>query len=161
MPADLDGQAALTATGAGPGADGVRLTLHVPGPPRGKQRARVTRTGRAYTPQQTVASEAWVRACAVQQCGQPVLSGPLRVDLTFLVPIPRSWPKKRVAALSAGLVFPTSKPDLDNIVKLYCDALNGILWSDDAQLVDVSARKRYGEAPGAWIRVWELPSVDG
>lgn len=40
----------------------------------------------------------------------------------------------------------TARPDIDNLVKAVTDALNGILWKDDSQIVSLSAEKRYGES---------------
>lgn len=130
--------------------------VRVPGQPRGKQRPRMTRQGHAYTPHQTVVAEAWVRSCTVDQVGQLALDCPLAVDLTVVVPVPRSWSKKRQEAARTGDTKPTGKPDLDNIAKLHLDALNGILWLDDAQVVDLRVRKVYGEAPGVVIRLWKV-----
>lgn len=41
--------------------------------------------------------------------------------------------------------FPTGTPDLDNLQKAIFDALNGIVWQDDAQVVHVTAQKIYCE----------------
>ena len=47
----------------------------------------------------------------------------------------------------AHLVKPLVKPDLDNIAKGICDALNGIAWKDDKQITDLYVGKRYDENP--------------
>jgi len=41
----------------------------------------------------------------------------------------------------------TSKPDLDNMVKLVKDALTGVFWRDDSQIDALDARKCYGDMP--------------
>ncbi len=50
--------------------------------------------------------------------------------------------------LRATIIFykknPTTKPDLDNVIKLL-DALNGIAFDDDNQIVEIMARKIQGE----------------
>ena len=63
----------------------------------------------------------------------------------------------REAAL-AGLIHPTKKPDWDNFAKAV-DALNMIVWVDDAQIVDGRVKKIYHEAPAFVARVRELGSV--
>lgn len=47
----------------------------------------------------------------------------------------------------SGNIRPTHKPDFDNVTKAVCDALNGIAYSDDSQIVDAMERKFYSEQP--------------
>lgn len=132
------------------------LTVVIPGVMRGKGRPRFTSAGgfaRAYTDAQTANAEAWVRACAIEQVGQHVLDGPVSLTMDIAIAPPASWPKKRRAAALAGATFPTGKPDLDNSIKLVADALNGILWHDDKQIVRVTARKFYAAQPCTTLRV--------
>ncbi len=132
------------------------LTIHVPGEIRGKGRPKFARHGgfvRAYTDSATVSAEQWVRHCAIQAVGQPVLEGPLAFSMTITVGIPASWSKRKQADAMAGAIRPTGKPDADNSLKLCADSLNGIVWKDDAQLVDVRVVKRYGAEPGAVLTV--------
>lgn len=51
------------------------------------------------------------------------------------------------------------KPDLDNLAKSVLDALNGIVWRDDAQVASLSMSKQIAagdECPGVLIRVGRL-----
>lgn len=131
------------------------LTITIPGELRGKGRPRFG-NGRTYTPAHTQNAEAWVRSCAVAAtCGAP-LSGPISLRLEIGVAIPRSWPKKRRALALDGLMWPTGRPDLDNQLKLIGDALNGIVWADDAQIVRAEVVRRYAEAPAAVLTVQEI-----
>jgi Holliday junction resolvase RusA-like endonuclease len=125
----------------------------VPGKPTGKGRPRFTRKGRVFTPEATVSAENWVQACAYEQVGQPLLDGPLEVEVSAVFEIPASWAFVKQAEALAGSVLPTGKPDLDNIAKLYTDAMNGILWRDDASIVRMGLRKRYGGVPGVVVKV--------
>ena len=126
-----------------------RLTFEVPGPVYGKGRPRFVRsTGRAYTPADTVTAESWVRTCALNAGATP-LEGPLSLTVHVRVQIPQSWSqKKRSEALGSPT---TGKPDLDNIVKLIGDSLNGIAWADDRQVAALWTTRRYAETPGATI----------
>ena len=65
--------------------------------------------------------------------------------------------KWRLAAM-AGKVFPTKKPDLDNCAKML-DALNLVVWTDDAQIVDMHVRKVYHENPSFIATIW--PKFEG
>ena len=52
-----------------------------------------------------------------------------------------------------------AKPDCDNLAKAVLDALNGVLWQDDSQVVELSVSKWYAagdESPRTTIDVEEL-----
>jgi Holliday junction resolvase RusA-like endonuclease len=84
--------------------------------------------------------------------GRAPLEGPLQVDMLVVVPIARSWPKKKQEAARSGALRPTSKPDWDNFGKVV-DAANMVVWVDDGQIVDGRVRKEYGDRPRMEIRV--------
>ena len=129
------------------------VTFFVPGQVRGKGRPRFSRqTGRAYTPATTAAYEstvAYAGHAAMQ--GKSLIEGPVGVKMTAVFGIPASWPAKR----KREALHHTSKPDADNIAKC-CDALNGIVWKDDAQVARISVSKVYGETPGLHVFVESL-----
>ena len=54
--------------------------------------------------------------------------------------------------MATGMLVPAKKPDIDNFSKLILDCLTGILYQDDAQVVDLFCSKRYSENPGVSIR---------
>ncbi|WP_422446219.1 MULTISPECIES: RusA family crossover junction endodeoxyribonuclease [unclassified Endozoicomonas] len=124
--------------------------------PVSKGRPRFTRQGRCHTPKATQNAENQVQR-AGQLChrGEP-LTGALAVLLLAVFPIPASWSKKKKQEAEAGMVRPAVKPDFDNVVKLYCDALNGIVWEDDKQIVDGRCIKVYGQRPGVLVLSWGL-----
>jgi Holliday junction resolvase RusA-like endonuclease len=134
-------------------AIGEPLIIELPGPVRGKGRPRLMKaTGIAFTDSKTRSYEAQLKFAAVEvMAGRAPIEGPLRVTLVAYFPIAPSWPKKKQAAAQLGDIFPTSKPDGDNILKL-CDALNQVVWRDDSQIVDALVLKRYGQ-PKLVIRV--------
>ena len=123
------------------------ITIEMPGEPGGKGRPRFTRAGIAYTPSKTrsyEASLAWTAAAAMK--GAPPMEGPLVLTVEACMPIPTSWSGKRQRMAAAGEIRPTTRPDVDNIMKC-CDSLNKIVWRDDAQVVDIRCVKRYAERP--------------
>lgn len=134
------------------------ITFVVPGSPQGKGRPRVgTISGRArvFTPAKTVAYEGLIAHAAQQaMAGRPLIDGPVSCAIAIDAPIPASWSKRKQAAALAGELMPTTRPDLDNVVKAIFDGCNGVLWCDDAQIVDLSVRKRYAATPG--VRVTRL-----
>ena len=131
----------------------VVLQVHIPGEPVAKGRPRMTRQGRAYTPKRTASAETYARQMMVAQAGQPLLQGPLDVEIVVVMGIPQSWKGRTRADAVAGLVRPTKRPDADNFGKLYGDAGNGILWHDDSQICGLTISKCYGEKPGVLLTV--------
>lgn len=126
------------------------------GAPRGKERPRLTKAGHVYTPEKTRDYEAALKFAAKEAMGaNPPLDGPLEVTIHIDVPIALSWPKKRQQAAREGRERPTKKPDWDNFAKV-CDALNLVVWIDDAQVVDGHIHKRYSDKPGMRIMVRSL-----
>lgn len=134
------------------------IKFTVPGAPVGKGRPKVSTRGgkfaKMYTPEKTANYETMV-ALAAQQAmvGRTLLSGPVEVQMAILLPIPASWSKKKQAAAIAGQVYPTKKPDADNVVKAIFDGINGVVWNDDVQACDIVVRKRYAETPGVEVLV--------
>jgi len=127
-----------------------KLVLHVPGLPVAKGRPRMMRNGHAYTPAKTRHWEAELKWLA-KKASATMLEGPLALHVDAVFQIPESWPKWRTVAAEQGEVVHTTKPDLDNLIKIVGDGLNGIAYRDDSQICDVSASKRYGPEPGVWI----------
>ena len=83
------------------------------------------------------------------------LSGPLCAIVTAYFAVPPSWPSKKRDAALAGIVRP-HKPDWDNVGKLACDALNGIVFVDDSQIAKAIVEKFYSEKPRTRIEITEL-----
>lgn len=110
---------------------------------KGKARPRFnTKTGRAFTPGDTVSYENWVKSCYKEQDGR-YLEGSLKAVITAYYEIPKSYTKKRVQAIKEGLELPIKKPDADNIAKIILDSLNGIAYKDDSQIVNLTVIKKY------------------
>ena len=84
------------------------------------------------------------------------LDGALEIEISFYRPVQKSLSKKERARRLSGEHRPTVKPDLDNYIKSTLDALNGILWTDDAYIVDLHAHKYYSDDPHIEITVKEL-----
>ena len=124
------------------------LLFRVNGIPQGKARPRFTKGGRAYTPAKTRRYEEAVREAALlaaqaQGFVKHDEGTPLEACVTAWFPVPASWPKKKRAAALSGALYPTGKPDADNIAKAVLDAANGIAFHDDRQIVSLTVRKRY------------------
>ena len=70
--------------------------------------------------------------------------------------IPKSASKKKRAAMLAGEIRPTKKPDMDNVVKIIADSLNNLAYYDDTQIVDCQCRKFYSENPRVEVTIINL-----
>ena len=71
---------------------------------------------------------------------------PVRVNITAYKGIPKSYTKKRTKAILDGIEQAVSKPDVDNICKIILDALNGVAYKDDTQVIRLSISKKYTES---------------
>lgn len=123
-----------------------RLLFQVAGQPQGKARPRYTKKGRAYTPQKTKSYEAEIKEAALTAAmiqGWTKNDMPIRIHIGAYFVIPQSWSKRKQQEAAQGDVYPTVKPDADNIAKIVCDALNAIAYHDDKQIVDCRVSKRY------------------
>jgi Holliday junction resolvase RusA-like endonuclease len=88
----------------------------------------------------------------------PPLEGALALGMCVYRPIPKSFSKRRREAAERGKLRPITKPDLDNYVKAAKDALKGVVWADDSQIVDYIEPfgKFYSERPRIEIVVTTL-----
>jgi Holliday junction resolvase RusA-like endonuclease len=138
------------------------IAFTVPGQPQGKGRPRIGKVGphaRMFTPVKTVAYEGLVaHAAQIARDGRPLLEGPVRVAMSIDCQVPASWSGKKQRIALAGELVPTTKPDIDNVVKAIFDGLNGVVWKDDVQVVDLRVRKRYSAVP--CVRVQITPAIE-
>jgi Holliday junction resolvase RusA-like endonuclease len=145
------------------------ISFTVPGLPiaQPRQRTRVMAIGgksiaQNYTPAkhpvnafkaavQLAATNAWTSAWRGS-----LFSCPIVLRLVFLFPRPKAlrWKSKPMPRIAC-----VKKPDIDNLIKSFCDALNFVLWADDSQVVSVSVEKWIcagDESPGVLVEIEEL-----
>lgn len=126
----------------------------------GKGRPRLTtRFGHphAYTPAKTKAFETVIKWAAKRAMCQrpPVASGrAVFVQITVSLVPPLSWSKKRRS--EAFGAFCSKKPDTDNVAKAILDAMNGIVYEDDAQVAGLVVQKFYAEKDEINIKIFTL-----
>lgn len=137
-----------------------KIRFIIPGEPYGKGRPKFSTKGgfiRAVTPEKTINYEALVKMEFQHQC--PGVFFDRRTAIGMLVicnkPIPKSTSKKNTAKMLNGEIRPGKKPDWDNAGKIVCDALNGLAFLDDAQIVDGRVIKKYVEIPSVIVEMWE------
>ena len=130
------------------------LCFTVPGAPRGKGRPRFSRGGFAYTDKKTAAYESLVALAFTAAYPDWVpTEDPVEMQFMAYFPIAKSWSKKKKAEAIAGAIRPTGRPDTDNIAKVK-DALNGIAYKDDAQVITEHIEKWYSDVPRLEIKIY-------
>lgn len=134
------------------------VNFEVPGDPVPKGRPRFARRGtfvQTYTDSKTIEYETRVATLARLAIGSSEpLKGHLTVYLYLRYGVPASYTKKRVEACLNGLEYP-KRVDLDNCYKSITDAMNGIVYLDDSQIVEAHITKVYHEQAGVNIMVQE------
>ena len=81
----------------------------------------------------------------------------LNVYIDFYLEIPISWPRYKKKQAANGEILPSGKPDIDNLCKSVLDALNGVIFRDDAQIVKLCCTKQYDANPGCALLIQESP----
>jgi Holliday junction resolvase RusA-like endonuclease len=132
------------------------VVIALAGPARGKGAGRAAAApngARVFTDQRTRSYEAQLRYAGQQVMAEaPPTDLPLCVRITAFLPIPASWSRKRRAQAELGKIRPAVKPDCNNLSKAL-DALNGVVWNDDRQIVDETVSKLYSYLPELRIEI--------
>ena len=134
-----------------------QLTIHEKA--IGKERPRFNMyQKRTYTPTKTKKYEETIKYMFRQKYGQKFNPSEneiyIKIDATYAPP--KSYSKKKRQMLIDGQVGYTQKPDCDNIAKAVLDALNGVVWKDDKQVVGLLVFKTYGEEDKINIEIREV-----
>lgn len=126
----------------------------VKGRPQGKKRPRFSRVSRTvYTPRETISYETQIAVAFKAGGGRCIPAGQcVAVSVTAFFPVPQSYSRGKRKACIDGAIRPDKKPDIDNVLKVVLDALNGLAYDDDKQVIEVICRKYYTDGEGyLWI----------
>ena len=136
-----------------------KIILKLDGEPVGKGRPRFNKNGQPYTPERTRNYEEFVQMCYRVQNGTRFIGGnvPIAVTIRAYFGIPKRASKKNRALMLDRKIRPTKKPDADNIAKIILDSLNGLAFTDDAQITGLLVTKEYAESPRVIV---EIVAVD-
>lgn len=126
-----------------------KLSITIQGIPRAKQSARfrIAKKGRkqfvmSYQ-KKTVKDRA--DSIKIQVKNQlplnfKIYDNPIGVRVIFTFPPLKGWSKKKLR----NTVYKDVKPDIDNLLKSLFDGMNGVVYTDDAKICEVSASKIFG-----------------
>lgn len=140
------------------------IVFTIPGEPVSQGRPRAGKIQRGpkrgqtvlYDPIESKTYKRYVSLIARQHAPKTPLEGPLSVRIKIYRNIPKSTTKKDRALISEGIKRPITKPDNTNYAKGIEDALNGIIYKDDSQIVDLQIQKYYSDDPRVEVRVQEI-----
>lgn len=142
------------------------LVVTIPGEPKAQGRGRAVRFGSSVRVIDPESSRSWkgaaqVHMLAARQAAR--LYAPL--DVALVVEVDAYWQRPKSIKRSAphGRLPRPSRPDGDNVGKCVCDAANGILFVDDALVVELVVRKwiaAAGEGPRVEITIREWASAN-
>lgn len=135
------------------------LSFFVSMVPRRKNRLQIVKVGgfSKLAPDAKGAQSQETLASLIAPYRPPVpLNGPVRLDVSFVMPIPSGWPEWKRAAALEGRLHHVSRPDRGNLLKLCEDAMTGPFLTDDSRIVGGVVEKIYGVTPGYQIRLQEL-----
>lgn len=90
---------------------------------------------------------------AMLQAGiRELLRDGVQIEIKFYLARPKNHFGKR-GLLGSAPAYPVKKPDLDKLTRCIGDALKGVIYGDDSQVVSWTVRKHYGDPPRAEISV--------
>ncbi len=126
----------------------------------GKQSmARNPKTGLMFLPKKSRDWMKLVSAHAAMVRPPALWTGALSVTITsYFSPGIRPYTSVSMAAIKCDFRYPDKKPDSSNIAKGVEDAITGIIWKDDCQVVNLYARKRFGEVERTEVCIIRLTS---
>lgn len=131
------------------------VSFTIMGDPVGKGRPRFRKNGSTYTPAKTKAYEEEVQTQYGIQAKNYRFADIDMLDLRIIAyySIPKSKAKAVRSLMAEGTIRPTKKPDMDNVMKIIADSLNGIAYKDDTQIVDAQCRKFYSDTPRVEVTI--------
>ena len=127
--------------------------------PMAKQSFRTTRNGNKYLDPSVIKYRKTIRNMAILQMQKQKaekIEGAVNMNIIYAFRRPQSLSKKERNEIDNGKIVPkTTKPDIDNLTKAILDALNGIVWKDDAQVAQINIQKIWSAKDQIEIEIWE------
>jgi Holliday junction resolvase len=130
----------------------------------GKGRPRFRSTGKfiqTYTDKKTASFENLVKLAFMNSGSEAYVNEEaLILKLEIYQAIPTSISKKKKKEMLEGKIHPTKKPDVDNVIKSVLDGLNKVAYADDKQIIEIQARKKYGQEEKIEVEIYECERIE-
>lgn len=142
------------------------LEFFIPGEPKAKQRPQfnsLTKSG--FTPKQTMDYEIYARQWIYDKWDKEGILRWEEHEALFMFSTSFHSLSKKAAKeyeKTMGCIYPTKKPDFDNVVKIIADTMNKLVFPDDAQIVGALPFKKYappGTIPGVRVKIQSVYSI--
>lgn len=124
------------------------IDFWIEGTPIAKARIRAFRKGRyigVYTPDKSRSWEDFIKFQSLGYKPEKLPEDPVIIFASFYLPRPKSLPKK--------IIHHTKRPDLDNLLKSVLDALQGLFFKNDSQIIQLTGSKVYNDRVGVQIEL--------
>lgn len=137
----------------------MQIDLVINAEPVAQGRPRFSRRGSyvsTYDPPKSKQYKALCQQQLQQQYSKKQLEMPIGIDVKFYRSIQKATSKKDRELKLRGVIRPVVKPDVDNFYKAVTDAMTGIIYHDDNQIVEVNMAKYYGNKPRTEIKIYTI-----
>lgn len=135
------------------------MKLTIFGIPVPKNSQKMTRSGIVYQTPKVKQEAQNIRAQVLGQIPEShnLIESPIKAQVQFVFPLPKSMTKLELRARAAQENwYKGKKPDLDNLLKNLWDAMEGVVFLNDAQIVEIQAKKIYGKIPRIEVLLEEI-----
>ena len=135
------------------------IRFEIPGEAQAQMRPRATTINgqvRMYDHKKSRDYKAYVQQTAKPYMPKEPITEPVTMRVIIYKGLLKSFSKKKRQEALDGILLPDKKPDVDNLAKTFMDALNGMAYKDDSQIVTLIAEKRYAEEPYVFIEIQTL-----
>ena len=122
-----------------------------------KQTQFIRSTGIAYDPSKKHRTQ--IQWQTRPHAPKEPLQGPVSVDLWFYFSVPKSTSGIKRRQMLNHVIHHIKKPDGDNCAYLVTNALKGIFYRDDSQIIDLTIHKRYAEVPKTVVRIIAIEEI--
>jgi Holliday junction resolvase RusA-like endonuclease len=120
-------------------------------------RPRFSRNGHVFDPAKSREYKEYIKLHASQNSPECPVTGPVKLSLMIYRAIPKSFSRKKRDDAISGIILPTTKPDFSNVLKGVEDALKGIWYADDSQIVSYGDMfKVYSDKPRIEVEMEEI-----
>lgn len=121
----------------------------------GKQRPRVV-NGHAFTPRPTREYESKVLEAFALAENDLEFDKAVAAEIIIYVTMPTGWSKKRKRESLERPPVDIRTPDLDNVAKAILDALNGLAYKDDKQVVGLDISRVWGSEERVEVNLFNV-----